>query len=213
MLIEQRRLWAGSTQMALRQHGLYICQRQSGGRAVVEVELPYEEILPVRVERRNKVPRRKLLSLLGAVCWCLFTFSIDHRHDAGFLLDFFLWALALAGSLGAYTWYGWQNQWREFVLLTARSSIVLVDRAAERPALQGFAEALERRTKSYLRHEYAQVNPLGPIEVQLNRLRWLHGLDVLTEAEVRARATRLTGRLSTDTLRGMGQDLEMPYVN
>jgi len=213
MLIEQRRLWAGSTQLALRQHGLYICQRQVSGRAVVEVELPYEEILPVRVERRNTVPRKKLLILLGVVCWCLFTLSADQRHDAKFFVDFALWALVLGGSLGAYMWYGWQNQWREFVLLTARSSVILADRANERLALQGFADVLERHTKSYLRHEYAQVNPLGPIEVQLNRLRWLHGLEVLTEAEARARATRLTGRLSTDPLRSMGQDLEMPYVN
>ncbi len=213
MLLEQRRLWAGSTQLALRQHGFYLCQRQSGGRPVLEMELPYEEILPVRVERRSSVPRKKLLSLLAIVGWCLFTFTLDHHQEATFVADFWLWALGLGGSLFAYTWYGWQHQWREFVLLTARSSVILADRSSEQAALQGFAEALEQRTKQYLRQEYAQINPLGPIELQLNRLHWLQGLEVLTEAEARASATRLTGRLSPDTLHSMGQDLEMPYVN
>ncbi|SHK87778.1 hypothetical protein [Hymenobacter psychrotolerans] len=213
MHLEQRRLWAGSTQLALRQHGFYICQRQASGRAVLEVELPYEEILPVRVERRRSVPRNKLLSLLGIVCWLLFTFTLDHHQDASFVVDFWLWFLGLGGGLGAYVWYGWQHQWREFVLLTSRSSVILADRAAEQDALEGFARALEHRTKNYLRHEYGQINPLAPIEMQLSRLDWLHSLDVLSATEARTRATRLTGRLSTDTLRSMGQDLEMPYVN
>ncbi|MBD2715340.1 hypothetical protein KBK19_09860 [Microvirga sp. STR05] len=213
MQLEQRRLWAGSTQLALRQHGFYICQRQASGRAVLEVELPYEEILPVRVERRNTVPHKKLLSLLAIACWWLFTYSLDHHEDATFVVDFWLWFLGLGGSLGAYIWYGWQYQWREFALLTARSSVILADRTTERDTLHGFAESLERRTKSYLRREYGQINPLGPIEMQLSRLNWLHTLEVLTDAETRASTTRLTGRLSTENLRSMGQDLEMPYVN
>ncbi|WBO85355.1 hypothetical protein [Hymenobacter yonginensis] len=213
MLLEQRRLWAGSTLVALRQHGLYICQREAGGRAVLEVELPYEEILPVRVERRNFVPHKKLLSLLAIVGWCLFTFTLDHRQEASFVVDFWLWALGLGGPLLVYAWYGWQHRWREFVLLTSRSSIIFADRSSEQAALQGFAEALDRRTKSYLRHEYGQVNPLGPIEIQLHRLQWLRNLEVLTDAEARTSATRLTGRLSLDTMRSMGQDLETPYVN
>lgn len=213
MLLEQRRLWAGTTELALRQHGLYVCQRESGGRALLEVELPYEEILPVRVERRSTVPHKKLLSLLAIVGWCLFTFTLNHRHDPSFVADFWLWALGLGSGLLAYAWYGWQHRWHEFVLLTSRSSIILADRSSEQAALHGFAEALDRRTKNYLRHEYGQINPLGPIELQLNRLQWLQGLEVLTDAEARISATRLTGRLSLDTMRSMGQDLETPYVN
>ncbi|MBC6699275.1 hypothetical protein [Hymenobacter sp. BT190] len=213
MLLEQRRLWAGTTQLALRQHGLYVCQREFSGRALLEVELPYEEILPVRVERRSNIPRKKLLRLLAVVGGILFTYTIDHRPDASFVADFWLRALGLGGCLLAYAWYGWQHRWHEFVLLTSRSSIILADRSSEQTALHGFAEALDRRTKNYLRHEYGQINPLGPIELQLNRLQWLQGLEVLTDAEARARATRLTGRLSLDTMRSMGQDLETPYVN
>jgi hypothetical protein len=213
MLLEQRRLWAGSTQLALRQHGLYLCQRQAGGRPLLEVELPYEEILPVRVERRSSVPQRQLLGLLFGTLWLAQNY-LSHQPADQPLSDAD-WGLAfgVGAALLAFYFYGQRNWWKQFVLLTARSSVILADRSSEQAALQGFAEALERRTKHYLRQEYAQINPLGPIELQLNRLHWLQGLEVLTEAEARASATRLTGRLSPDTMHSMGQDLETPYVN
>ena len=72
---------------------------------------------------------------------------------------------------------------------------------------------LERRTKTYLRNEYGQVNPLGFIEPQLRRVAWLRELEVLSAPEAQALATRLTGRRSPDTLRSMGQELESPYLN
>ena len=64
--------------------------------------------------------------------------------------------------------------------------------------------------KRIVRH--ADVNPLGLIEPQLRRLRWLRELGVITEAEARIGTVRLTGR-HTDTLQGMGHELEAPYVN
>ncbi len=91
--------------------------------------------------------------------------------------------------------------------------MVLADRPNERKELYRFSENLENRTKSYLREHYGAINPLGLIEPQLQRLRWLHKLEVLTDKEARALSTRLTGRVEDSPLLSMGQELEAPYAN
>ena len=116
--------------------------------------------------------------------------------------------LGLGGLLLARRYFG-----RTATLATNRIRLSLHDRPGQQAALETFTHALRLRAHAYLREEYAQVNPLGPIELQLHRLHWLHNLDVLSEPELRVLSTRLTGRLSQEPLKLMGMDLETPYLN
>jgi hypothetical protein len=207
MLIEQRQL-TQTTQLALRPHGLYICRKDRSGQITLEVELPYEEVLPVRVERRRGLPSRwQLLSVLYT--WIICTQYALKQAES---LYAFI-ALGVGLSLVALYWYGRRNWWHQFILSTTHARVVLADRPNERKALFRFADALEQRTKDYLRENYGNINPLGLIEPQLQRLRWLHKLEVLTDKEARALSTRLTGRLDDSPLKSMGQELEAPYAN
>lgn len=212
MQIEQRQLWGSRTQLGLRPHGLYVCQRQAGGRKVLELEIPYEEVLPLQAEHQP-APRRPLSAQqqLGLIVVLQLLIALVSRHLTTWQFWGFLAGVALA--MAALLLYGWLNWMNSIVLTTSQLSVTLTDRPQQRVALQQFFTELEQRAKAYLRLEYADIDPLGPIEPQLRRLRWLRELGVLTETEARIRTTRLTGRLSLDTLRGMGQDLETPYVN
>jgi hypothetical protein len=92
-------------------------------------------------------------------------------------------------------------------------AVTLAGRPWQRKQFRTLVAELERRTKTYLRKEYGQVNPLGFIEPQLRRVAWLRELEVLTAPEAKALSIRLTGRLSNETMRSMGQELESPYLN
>ncbi len=212
MLIEQSRLLAGTTQLALRPNGLYVCQRNRHGDATLEFEMPYEEVLPVRVTRRRSTPQLTWLPL--AALWLSMNLLQRLIPTEGPLsTTAWLGLFALSGLLIAGYRYGQRNWWQHVTLGTARAHITLADRPSERESVDKFARVLEQRTKAYLRNEYANVNPLGIIETQLHRLHWLRRLNVLNETEARTLATRLTGRLDSPPLRSMGQVLETPYVN
>ncbi|MCB2408071.1 hypothetical protein [Hymenobacter lucidus] len=211
MFFEQRQL-TRVTQLALRPHGLYVCERTRRGTKLLEFEMPYEEVLPVRVERTTSTPQLKWVPL--TFLW-LASYALQHsgKHVAGITNTEWAVAFGVGLLLVAVYLYGQNNWWRHFNLGTSRASIQLADRSSQRNELNNFAEALEQRSKAYLKEHYAAVNPLGIIEPQLQRLHWLRHLDVVSEAEARALATRLTGQVPTAPLISMGQTLEPPYVN
>ena len=215
-MIYQHHHLTRTTYLELREHGLYLSQRNGSTR--LDTELPYEEMLPVGLERRRHNPVGQISGRL--LLWG-FIIALNLGHGswrawpAGGLSDA-SWGLAFGGLLalvGLY-FYGSRYWWNHLVLNTARATVVLPDGGpANRAAAAAFALALERRTKAYLRQQHAQVNPLGVIEPQLRRLRWLHQLDVLSAAEAQALTTRLTGRHGNGKLLSMGQRLEAPYLN
>ena len=49
-----------STQFTLREHGFFVGQRDGRGQVDIAVEIPYEELLPVRLEYRRAVPGHPL---------------------------------------------------------------------------------------------------------------------------------------------------------
>ena len=211
MIFEQRRL-ARFTQLALRENGLYVCQRDGWGHIQLEIELPYEQVLPLQTEQ-CRTPARQLPRPLqiGLIVAGYIVIGLLARHLSTWQLGVLtagLGALVLAGLL-----YARRNWQRRTVLNTPHLRVLLADRPADRAGLARFIAALETRSKSYLRGEYGSINPLGFIEPQLRRLRWLRELEVLSQPEAQALTTRLTGRLSASTLRSMGQELEAPYVN
>ncbi len=213
MHFQQRQL-TRATLLALREHGLYVCQRDGRGKIALELELPYEEILPVRAERRRHVPQRQLMGLLFGALWlAATTLSPRAGGGAGWLAQFWGWAFAAGAGLVAFFMYGLHHWWSQRILHTARAQVVLPDTPAERAAFHDFTVALDRRAKTYLRREYGAVNPLGVIEPQLRRVAWLQKLDVFSPAEARALTTRLTGRVPNAPLSSLGQDLDMPFVN
>ncbi|SNS01161.1 hypothetical protein [Hymenobacter mucosus] len=199
----------GDTFLELKAEGLLVRQRNSA--VGLEMEVPYEEILPVRTQQQ---PARQIksfviyiLSLLAAS-----TYPWHAWVSTGQTKHLIMWGLLLALS-ALNTWLRYDTLWPACTLHTARLTLRLGRRPWRFRAFREFAVALELRATDYLRQEYAQINPLGPIDYQLHRLRWLHHLDVLTAAELQTLSTRLTGRVSLDPLKLMGQELETPYVN
>ncbi|MBC6988694.1 hypothetical protein [Hymenobacter sp. BT491] len=212
MVLEQHQLLGGDVLLALRPHGLYVRKKELNGHDALEVEMPYEELLPIAVQRRSAVPTRSLAGVLFALLLGgqdIFSKQLAQGQSTD---EFWTGAFLIGGLLGLIVYYGLQNWWKKFTISTARLNITLADRPGQRAELYRFAEALESQTKSYLRHHYGRINPLGPIELQLSRLRWLRELNVLNEAEAHALSVRLTGRHS-ETLQGMGHELEAPFVN
>jgi hypothetical protein len=200
-----------ATLLALRKDGLFVSQRDGRGQVDIAVEIPYEELLPMQVEYRRNTPQFNgrwvgfglfgLLNLLRAA------------RPAELTPEGWGWAFGVLVGLGLLVAYAYRNWWHQAVLHTAHLRVVLADHPRDRRQLRAFLENLEKHTKTYLRREYAPINPLGLIEPQLRRLAWLHELDVLDTPEAQALATRLTGRLPGRGFKSMGQKLEAPYVN
>ena len=212
MIFTQKQLFLGTTHIALRAESLYVCKRNPQGVATLETEVPYEEILPIKSGEHRHIPTNQLLLtgmllvFLGYGPWRAWLAT----GEAGFQL--YSWWLIL-GVNALAIWIRFEQQWCTFRLQTAHLAVTLAGRPWQRKQFRALVAELERRTKTYLRDEYGQVNPLGFIEPQLRRVAWLRELDVLSAREAQALSTRLTGRRSTDTLRSMGQELESPYLN
>ena len=211
-MVFQQKLPFRSTVLGMRTHGLYLCQRNVTGHVTLEMEMPYEEMLPLRLERRQHIPQRMLLGLLFGVAWIgVNSLRATLREHASLPTEAYGWALAVGLGLLGFFFFGLRHWWTRQILHTSRLHLVLAD--TDRAELRTFVTSLESRTKAYLRSEYGSVNPLGYIEPQLRRLHWLRELEVLSTGEVTALTTRLTGRLTAKPLRSMGQQLEAPYVN
>lgn len=212
MIFTQKQLFLGTTHIALRAESLYVCKRNPQGVATLETEVPYEEILPIKSGEHRHIPTNQLLltgvllAFLGYGPWREWLAT----GQAGFGL--YSW-WGILGLNAVALWLRFEQQWCTFRLQTAHLVVTLAGRPWQRKRFRALVAELERRTKTYLRGEYGQVNPLGFIEPQLRRVAWLRELDVLSGPEAKALSTRLTGRLSNDTMRSMGQDLETPYVN
>jgi len=203
-----------STQFALRQDGFFVSQRDARGAVDIAVEVPYEEVLPLKLEYRRALPGKGLRWLAIAALWLLGNAAQHHYFGQHPLPeDFWVYVGSALFGLSIALLYAWQNWWNQAILHTAHLRVALADHPRDRRELQAFIQQAEAHTKAYLRREYAPINPLGLIEPQLRRLGWLHELAVLTTPEAQALATRLTGRLPGRGFKSMGQKLEALYVN
>ena len=203
-----------STQFALREHGIFVSQRDGRGQVHLSVEIPYEEVLPIRLEYRSAVPGKRLRWLAAGALGLLGTAArIQYDGLRPLPADFWLYVLGAGAALGLVVLYALRNWWHQAILHTAHLRLVLADHPRDRRQFRAFTEHLDAHTKAYLRQEYGLINPLGFIEPQVRRVAWLRELGVLSAPEAKALTTRLTGRLSERELRGMGQRLEAPYVN
>ncbi|TDN40245.1 hypothetical protein A8B98_15320 [Hymenobacter sp. UV11] len=195
----------------MRQDGLFVSQRDSRGAVDIALEVPYEEVLPVRLEYQRSVPqitgRWVVFSLFGLLNILRAVRPTELTPEA------WGWAFGLLMGLGLLVAYAHRNWWHKAIVHTANLQVTLADHPRDRRQLRAFVQDVENHTKRYLRQEYAPVNPLGLIEPQLRRLAWLHKLDVLSTPEAQALATRLTGRLPGRGFKSMGRRLEAPYVN
>ena len=212
MIFTQKQLFLGSTHIALRAESLYVCKRNPLGVATLEAEVPYEEILPVKSTEHRYIPANLLFRMsLLLVFW---GYGPWREWLATGQADFSLYSWwVVLGVSALIIWIRFEQQWSTFRLQTAHLAVTLAGRPWQRKQFRALVAELERRTKTYLRDEYGQVNPLGFIEPQLRRVAWLRELDVLSAPEAQALSTRLTGRRSNDPLKSMGQELESPYLN
>lgn len=203
-----------STQLRMREHGLHVFQRDARGQVQLELEMPYEELLPIRAERRTVMPAKSLRWLGIVTIWVVGNAAQQQFFGTRPLPEeFWGYVLGIGLAAGLVLLYALHNWWRQTIIHTAHLRLVLADHPNDRQELRKFIAQLESRTKTYLRQEYANVNPLGIIEPQVRRVAWLRELDVLTPTEARALTTRLTGQVPAATLRSMGQELEGLFVN
>ncbi|WP_151089057.1 hypothetical protein [Hymenobacter baengnokdamensis] len=210
MKFQQKQL-TRSTQLVLRENGLFVSQRDGRGRIDIAVEIPYEELLPIEVEYRNTTPQIQWRWAIVGIFWLLKLLHVN--LGASLSNEEWSWVFGGMAALGGFVFYAHRNWWHQAIVHTAHLKVVLADHPADRGQLRAFVEHLEKHTKTYLRREYAPINPLGLIEPQLRRLAWLHELAVLDMPEAQALVTRLTGRLPGRGFKSMGQKLEPPYVN
>jgi hypothetical protein len=207
-----------STQFGLRQDGLFVSQRDGRGAVDIAVEIPYEEVLPIRLEYRANMPGKRLRWLAVALLWLVgnaarMQYNVGYQDGRALPENFWVYVVSALAGLGLVLLYAWQNWWHQAIVHTANLRVALADHPRDRRQLRAFIKKVEDHTKGYLRREYAPINPLGLIEPQLRRLAWLHELAVLDTPEAQALATRLTGRLPGRGFKSMGQKLEAPYVN
>jgi hypothetical protein len=200
------------THLSLRGQSLYVRRSNSQWQPALELAVPFEEILPLRTEKVRHVPKQRLIGLLFMLAWIGQDVVRHATPDFQFTTELQLYA-GIILLIVAYCVYGWFNWWNVWHLRTPHLSLTLPDWPSRRKPFQLFAFSVEQRAHDYLRQEYADINPLGPIELQLHRLHWLHRLGVLSSRELQTLSTRLTGRLSLDPLHLMGQELESVYVN
>jgi hypothetical protein len=212
MIFTQKQLFQGTTHIALRPESLYVCKRNPQGVATLETDIPYEEILPVRLTEHRHIPTNQLL-LTGLLLVFLGYGPWREWLTTGVAgVSLYGW-WAVTGINVLASWLRFEQQWSTFQLQTAHLNVTVAGRPWQRKAFRTLGTELERRAKTYLRDEYGKVNPLGFIEPQLRRVAWLRELDVLSTREAQALSTRLTGRRGADTLKSMGQELESPYLN
>lgn len=209
----QHHFFRGSTRLVLGPNGLYVSQGPRRGAARLETEIPYEELLPVTLEHQKPDPVRIPPAGLWVAVWLLLQ-GLSRALNDKTTFPTELWVAGGGFLLGLALVVVLRRYWgRRVVLTTNRIHLAFHDSSRHRAALDTFVDAMQLRTHAYLRDEYATVNPLGHIELQLHRLHWLRQLRVLSEQEYRTLSTRLTGRLSLDPVKLMGQDLETPYLN
>lgn len=212
MVFEQQQFLIGTTHLSVRAQSLYVCQRNPQGLITLETEVPFEDMLPLEVSSQRKVPMGQLLPAAAMLAWLGYgpwhtLLSTGHATTG-----FWLWLAVLALNVGGF-WLRFERQWSTFRLRTSRLVLTLAGRPWQRQRFAALVAALDLQSKDFLKREYGAVNPLGHIEPQLRRVRWLRDLEVLSPAEAQARFTRLTGQISSEPLRSMGQRLEAVYVN
>jgi hypothetical protein len=203
-----------SQELSLEAQGLYVCHKNGRGHKTMEFLYPYEELLPLRLNRHRSLPFQTLGSLIFGLAIVARWLWLDLAPGRGVsTIDAMLLITGVLLVLSLLLHYGVNNWWYHVTLSAPNLNLTLADRNSQESSLEAFSEALEARTKAYLRREYGGVNPLGMIEPQLRRVAWLQELEVLSSSEALALATRLTGRISSQPLVSMGQMLEAPYVN
>lgn len=181
----------GYSQLTLQATGLWVEEKRFFNRT--EIEIPYEELLPIGVGRYHNFPFRLTLAAAFVTFGCIkasynaFT-QPNERESALWLL------LILGGLLLAIVAYALRLWRHDFILTTSQGNIFLFDSRRNRAALHGFADTLRERAAHYLRQQYAQVNPLLPAEQQVARLEWLHSLGALNDSQFHQLQTRLLGR-------------------
>ncbi|OWP64474.1 hypothetical protein CDA63_03645 [Hymenobacter amundsenii] len=190
-IIRQQYPPIGYTQLALRATGLGVDEKRFFNRT--EIEIPYEELLPIGVGRLHNFPFRLTLAAVFVAFGCLkAAYTVvtqpDQRESA-------LWLLLILGGIlltvMAFAFRSWRH---DFILTTGRGNIFLFDSRRNRPALHAFADTLRDHTTQYLRQQYADINPLLPAEPQIARLEWLRSLGALSDEQFHQLKTRLLGR-------------------
>ena len=144
-----QRQFTRSTHLAFREHGFYISQRDGRGQVDMAVELPYEELLPIRLEYRNTVPQRQLLWVLGGLAYAGVHLARPFLlADRPLPDDVWLWAFGIGAALVAFFLYGVNNWWHQAILHTGRLQLILADHPRDRRQFRDFTERLDAHTKA-----------------------------------------------------------------
>ncbi|TGE25216.1 hypothetical protein E5K00_08485 [Hymenobacter aquaticus] len=193
MEIYQRHPVKGYTQLRTTDDGLSI--EQEGIINQLRVEIPYEELLPVRTKAQTSFP----VALTFFVALILPGFYQEWLEQT-----YLPWeeqiGMALLGFLMLGLCYFTYTRWRwSITVTTGWGNIVLPNRDKERPEVEQFVSDLRDHTKSYLYTRYALFDPFQSVEQQLEMYAWLFERKVITPEQLltlQQQATRAATRSS-----------------
>ena len=183
----------GYTQLTTTEDGLLIDRKRLTNHTCVEI--PYEELLPLRGKMERSFPL--LLSFFvafGVVGSWVQELGKPVANQA-YLVVSGIASLLIAG-LCYFTYTRWQNR---FVLTTGYGDFSVVAQPKDDAAMQQFVVDVRILTKNYLRQRYVFPNHELPAKRDVSRWYWLHERKVISTEEFQAalavRNKKIGGRI------------------
>ncbi|SDX68467.1 hypothetical protein [Hymenobacter psychrophilus] len=168
----------GYTRLTTTADGLLVDQQ--GLFRQLRLEIPYEQLLPVRTAAETSFPIY-LTFFAGALLISYFAQWAENPLPA--------WSeqvgMSLLGLLVLGLCYFTYTRWRwTITFTTGAGSIMLGNRDSERATIEEFAVAVRNHTKDYLWTRYARFNSYLPLQQQLEAYATLYEQKVITHEQL-----------------------------
>lgn len=170
----------GYTSFVTTEDGLLVDRKRL--TSTVRIEIPYEDLLPVRGEMERSFPL--LLSLFvafGVVGSWVQELGKPVASQA-YLVASGAASLLIAGVC-YFTYTRWQNR---FTILTGQGKFSIVAQPEDDVAMQQFVADLRAHTKAYLHQRYVYSNQELVSKKGVARWYWLHEQKVISTEEFQA---------------------------
>ena len=176
----QRHPIRGYTHLCTTEDGLLVIQK--GILNQLRLEIPYEELLPVRAKAQTSFP----VVLTFFLAFLLPGFYMEWLEQTHLPLAEKVGMIVL-GLLLIGLCYFTYTRWRwSITVITGWGNIILANRDEERSDIEQFVLNLRDHTKSYLRARYARFDPFQSVDDQLASYRWLFERKVITQEQLLA---------------------------
>jgi hypothetical protein len=181
----------GYTRLTTTEDGLLVDRKRLTSH--VRLEIPYEELLPVRGKMERSFPL--LLSFFvafGVVGSWVQEISKPVVSQA-YMVSSGIASLLIAG-LCYFTYTRWQNR---FTLITGKGDFSVVAQPEDDAAMQQFVTDLRTIAKDYLRQRYVFPGHELPAKRDVSRWYWLHERKVISTEEFQAALSAREDKLNS----------------